>query len=115
DPLPGGYDAVICSLFLHHLEETEAVILLRRMADAAGHLVLVNDLARYRWGYLLAYFGTRLLSRCRVVHIDGPRSVEGAFGVAEVRSLAERAGLRKATLARRWPGRFLLSWQRHHG
>src|SRR5262249_61298949 len=77
EPLPAGYDAVVCSLFLHHLSAEQAVGLLRRMAAAAGRLVLVNDLARGRAGYLLAYLGTRLLTRSPGVHFDGPRSVEG--------------------------------------
>jgi SAM-dependent methyltransferase len=112
DPLPAGYDAVVCSLFLHHLDEAEAVTLLRRMAAAASRLLLVNDLLRCPQGYLLAHLATRLLSRCPVVHIDGPRSVQGAFVLDEVRSLVARAGLVRATLVGRWPCRFLLSWQR---
>src|SRR5262245_59272912 len=31
DPVPVGFDVVMCSLFLHHLDETDAVVLLRRM------------------------------------------------------------------------------------
>jgi SAM-dependent methyltransferase len=112
DDLPAGYDAVVCSLFLHHLTEDQAVVLLRRMAAAAGRLVLVSDLVRSRAGLLLARVGTRLLSLSPVVHIDGPRSVEGAFTVEETRALAERAGLHGATVARRWPCRFLLTWVR---
>jgi len=112
DALPAGYDAIISSLFLHHLTEEQAVQLLRGMADAAGSLVLVNDLRRGRAGYLLAYLGTRLLSRSEVVHFDGPRSVEGAFTLAEARALAATAGLGGATVSWRWPCRFLLTWQR---
>jgi hypothetical protein len=110
--LPSGYDAVVCSLFLHHLTEDQAVGLLRRMAAAAGLLVLVNDLVRSRAGLLLARVGTRLLSRSPVVHVDGPRSVEGAFTIAEAKELAGRAGLGGTTIVRRWPCRFLLTWQR---
>jgi len=110
--LPDGYDAVVCSLFLHHLTEDQAVGLLRRMADAAGRVVLVNDLARGRAGLLLARVATRLLTLSPVVRVDGPRSVEGAFTVDEARALAERAGLRGATVERRWPCRFLLTWVR---
>src|SRR5262249_16052544 len=40
-----GYDAVLSSLFLHHLDETQALTFLRRMASTA-RLVLVNDLRR---------------------------------------------------------------------
>lgn len=109
---PGEYDAAVSSLFLHHLGDDEAVTLLRRMADAAQHLVLVNDLRRCLTGLTLAHVATRLLSRSPVVHFDGPVSVEGAFTPAEALALAERAGLRGATVARRWPCRFLLSWGR---
>jgi SAM-dependent methyltransferase len=110
-PLPDGYDALVSSLFLHHLAEEQATDLLRRMA-AAGRLVLINDLLRSRAGWLLAYLGTRLLSRSDVVHVDGVRSVEGAFRLSEARDLAERAGLHGALVERRWPCRFLLRWRR---
>ena len=111
-PPPDGFDAVVCSLFLHHLDEDQAVNFLGRMAATAGRLVLVSDLERSRAGLALARLGTRLLSASPVVHVDGPRSVEGAFTPDEVRSLAGRAGLRGATVVRRWPCRYLLAWAR---
>jgi SAM-dependent methyltransferase len=110
DDWPADYDVATCSLFLHHLTEDQAESLLRRMATA--RLVLVNDLVRGRAGLLLARVGTRLLTRSPVVHVDGPRSVEGAFAVAEVRGLADRAGLIGAAVERRWPCRLLLTWWR---
>jgi 2-polyprenyl-3-methyl-5-hydroxy-6-metoxy-1,4-benzoquinol methylase len=110
--LPADFDVITTSLFLHHLDEADAVLLLRKMAQATRRLVLVNDLIRSRLGYLAAYFGTRLLSRSPVVHVDGPRSVEGAFTMSEARALAEQAGLHGADLSWRWPWRFLLVWRR---
>jgi SAM-dependent methyltransferase len=112
DPLPEGYDAIVCSLFLHHLDDDEAVSLLGRMAEAARHLVLVNDLARSEMGLILAAVATRLLTTSAVVHVDGPRSVRRAFTPAEALQLARRAGLASATAGRRWPCRFLLAWRR---
>jgi SAM-dependent methyltransferase len=116
DPLPDGYDAVVCSLFLHHLDESDAVSLLRRLAGLDGggqpRLVLVNDLARGPVGWAMAFAGTRLLTRSNVVHVDGPRSVEGAFTPMEALELARRAGLANATVERRWPFRWLLTWRR---
>jgi 2-polyprenyl-3-methyl-5-hydroxy-6-metoxy-1,4-benzoquinol methylase len=111
-PLPRTYDVVVSSLFLHHLAEDEAVTVLRHLGQAARRLVLVNDLRRGTLGWLLAWLGTRLLSRSAVVHTDGPLSVAAAFTCAEARELAVRAGLDGATVARRWPFRFLLSWRR---
>jgi 2-polyprenyl-3-methyl-5-hydroxy-6-metoxy-1,4-benzoquinol methylase len=110
--LPDGFDVLTCSLFLHHLDEEHAMALLRRMAQAARLMLLVNDLRRSRLGYALAYLGTRVLTRSHIVHGDGPISVEGAFTCAEALALAQRAGLDGATIAPRWPFRFLLSWRR---
>jgi 2-polyprenyl-3-methyl-5-hydroxy-6-metoxy-1,4-benzoquinol methylase len=111
-PLPAGYDILTCSLFLHHLDDEQAVQLLRRMGEAAHQLVLVNDLARSRAGFLLAYVGTRILSRSPVVWVDGPRSVEAAFTLNEAREHARQAGLEGTTVVARWPCRYLLAWQR---
>jgi 2-polyprenyl-3-methyl-5-hydroxy-6-metoxy-1,4-benzoquinol methylase len=112
EPLPVGYDVVMCSLFLHHLSDFEAETFLRRATTAARQLVLVNDLRRCVSGFLLAWAGSRVLSRSRIVHIDGPLSVRAAFTLAEIRALAQRAGLERATAARRWPCRYLLTWRR---
>jgi SAM-dependent methyltransferase len=108
--LPGSYDIVASSLFLHHLDEEQAVKLLQAMSRAT-RLLLINDLVRSRPGYLLAYLGTRLLSASDVVHFDGPCSVEGAFTVDELLALARRAGLDGARVTKHWPCRMLLEWE----
>jgi hypothetical protein len=107
DPLPTGFDAATCSLFLHHLSDEDGVTLLGRM-KAAASTVLVNDLARSRLGFAAAWVGCRVLTRSRVVRFDGPASVRSAFTPTEALALAERAGLTGATVQRRWPFRFLL-------
>jgi 2-polyprenyl-3-methyl-5-hydroxy-6-metoxy-1,4-benzoquinol methylase len=111
-PLLSGYDVAMSSLFLHHLERDTARAFLARLAEQARDIVLINDLVRCIGGWLLAYVGTRLLSRSWVVHTDGPRSVAGAFTVAELRALAGEAGLGGAEVERRWPCRMLLTWRR---
>lgn len=108
--LPAGFDVVTTSLFLHHLEDAEVVPFLKRAAAAARRMLVVDDLVRTRAGHRFARIGTHLITRCDVVHIDGPRSVEGAFTVDEARALADRAGLQSATIVRRFPWRWTLSW-----
>ena len=115
DPLPLDYDVMVCSLFLHHLDDAAAVDLLRRMGQSSRHLVLVNDLIRSPLGYGLAWVGCRLLSRYPIVHFDGPVSVQGSFRMDEVLDLAARAGLGGARVQRSWPERYLLSWRRPLG
>lgn len=110
--LPTDQDIVVSSLFLHHLQESDVVKLLQRMAETAKHLVITQDLLRSRWGYLLCLAGTHLISRSPVVHVDGPLSVAGAFTLAEIQQLAEQAGLGNCQINRCWPERFVFTWQR---
>jgi 2-polyprenyl-3-methyl-5-hydroxy-6-metoxy-1,4-benzoquinol methylase len=112
EPIPTGYDVITCSLFLHHLNEVQALQVLGKMRDAAGSLALVNDLARGWRGWLAAYLGSRILSRSPVVHVDAPLSVEGAFTPEEALDLARRAGWNEAGVRRQFPFRFLLTGRR---
>lgn len=110
--MPDGYDIVCCSLFLHHLDESDAVALLGVMAQSSCRTLLVQDLRRTVAGYLLAFGVLRMISRSEVAHTDGPRSVEGAFSLQEARELAHRAGLEGARVDACWPQRFCLTWRR---
>ena len=111
-PQLDDYDVLMCSLFLHHLDEMSARTFLERMGQQARCMVLVNDLVRGWPGYLLAQVGTHILSRSPVVHTDGPLSVRAAFTRAELLMLAEQASLHGATVSWRWPWRMLLTWRR---
>jgi 2-polyprenyl-3-methyl-5-hydroxy-6-metoxy-1,4-benzoquinol methylase len=111
-PLDRSFDVVVCSLFLHHLDENDAVRLLRTLDAAARSLVIVSDLDRSRLGLGLAWLGTRLLSRSPVVHVDGPRSVRAAFTRAEAAALAARASLTSYRLTTHWPCRWRLVVER---
>ncbi len=110
--LSARFDVVMCSLFLHHLDEPEAIAVLRSMSQAAARAVLINDLIRSRRGYALAVIGTQMFSRSHIVHVDGPLSVAGAFTPSEAFRLCEQAGLSGATMTRHWPQRFLIEWRR---
>jgi 2-polyprenyl-3-methyl-5-hydroxy-6-metoxy-1,4-benzoquinol methylase len=112
EPMPDGYDIVLCTLFLHHLTDEDAAASLRRMSEAARELVVVSDLRRTRLGALFAWGGCRLLSRSRVFHVDGMRSVAAAFTTDEARALASRSNLAGARIVQIWPQRWLLVWRR---
>jgi 2-polyprenyl-3-methyl-5-hydroxy-6-metoxy-1,4-benzoquinol methylase len=112
DALPAGVDVLVCTLFLHHLEEADAVALLRRMKDAARRAVVVSDLRRTALGAAFTWVGCRLLSRSDVFLEDGMRSIAAAFTTEEARRLAADAGLDGARLTQVWPQRWLLEWKR---
>ena len=82
------------------------------MGRSARKLVLVNDLVRSRLGYLLCWWGVRVLTRSPIVHVDGPLSVRAGFQPREVLAMAEQGGLHNARITRHWPQRLLLSWRR---
>lgn len=106
--LSQSYDVIVCSLFLHHLDEGTAVRLLRGLAASARSLLIVTDLDRSRLGLALAWVGTRLLTRSPVVHVDSLRSVRAAFTQAETRALVKRAGLTRSHITSIWPCRWRL-------
>jgi hypothetical protein len=112
DTLPGDHDIVLCSLFLHHLDESDAILLLGRMAAAARHMVLVNDLVRSQEGLMLVAAAARLLTRSPIVWTDAALSVRAAFTVREMRALARSAGMEEIRLTRPWFCRMLLEWSR---
>lgn len=112
DELPGEFDVIATSLFLHHLDDDHAEMLLGKMAKATRGLVLVNDLVRETRGLWLAHLASHLFTSSDVVRTDAPLSVRASYTLAEMRALADRAGLVGATLSRRWPCRFLLSWRK---
>jgi len=109
--IPGSFDLVSSSLFLHHLGEEEAVAFLGTCA-ASGPRTFHQDLLRTPLGYALAKMTVPFITRSRVVKVDGVRSVEGAFSLPEARDLADRAGLQDAEIRRCWPERFSLHWAR---
>lgn len=105
----GSFDVVMCSLFLHHLDRPQALNLVRNMAIAARHLVLVEDLARGGAGLALAASVPRVVTRSAIVHEDARRSVRAAFTPREAAALAIDAGLRSVRVRRHWPARYLLA------
>ncbi len=108
--LPGPFDVVICSLFLHHLTEPQIVQLLQKMRAVSTQAVVIDDLQRSRLGYWLTWAGTRLVSRSHIVHVDGPQSVDAALTATELQQLADRAGLTEARISTHWPQRMVLQW-----
>ncbi len=110
-PIEGEFDAIICSLFLHHLADHEVITLLQAMRRVNPRLIAINDLNRSWLGWWAARLASRLLTTSSVVHTDGPISVEGAFTPDEAMELARQAGLNGVSVRRCWPFRWLLTWR----
>jgi ubiquinone/menaquinone biosynthesis C-methylase UbiE len=105
----GAFDYAMCSLFTHHFRDEECVRVLREMSRVVRRRVYCIDLHRHPVAY---YFYTtigRLFLQNRLVREDGALSILRGFRSAELRRLAERAGLSNSKVERRFPYRLVLS------
>ncbi len=84
-----SFDAVGCSLFLHHLEAAEILRFTQEGLRVARHAFLVHDLQRHPLHLALSYLG-RPIYRSRITRHDAPASVARAYTVEEVRAMLSR-------------------------
>lgn len=108
----GEFDVVLCSLFLHHLDEERAIRLFSTLSATAHRMILLSDLHRSAVNYLAVRAASLLVTRSPVVRFDAPTSVRAAFTASEALSLARQAGLDGCRVTPLFPCRFLLSWSR---
>jgi 2-polyprenyl-3-methyl-5-hydroxy-6-metoxy-1,4-benzoquinol methylase len=112
DTLPDRFDMIMSTLFLHHLDEEDAIAFLREAAAKARNRLVIQDLVRSPLSYWFARLGTRVLLLSDICRIDGRTSVEGAFTRGEAKELARKAGLTSAEVVSRLPFRYLIRWVR---
>lgn len=102
----GGVDYAMCTMFLHHLSDDDAVAVLREMNRVARRGIILADLLRhYRavgWARLLT------LAAGPMVKHDAVVSVEQSFTRPEILKLAEKAGLDYVEYHRHFAHRFVL-------
>jgi len=103
------FDAVTCTLTLHHFDDDGAVDLVSEMARVSRSLVLVNDLERNA----VNRAGAHLLALTwwrgnRITRHDGPLSVHRSFTAGELLEVGRRAGLHRPVVRRHFPWRLVL-------
>jgi len=103
--LGAPFHYALCSLFLHQLDETQAVRFLRDLLERVTRAVLVNELRRERLHYVTAWLLARMMTRNPITRHDAPASVRNAYTPAELRDLADRAGASRVEIFRHWPFR----------
>jgi ubiquinone/menaquinone biosynthesis C-methylase UbiE len=100
-PFPDKHlDVVTCANTLHHLDEGDAVTLLRECARVARQRMVIVDLARGRLTMIGAWLLTRLTSSNAMTRADGVQSARRAWTPQEAGALASQAGLAHARVRR---------------
>ncbi|MDQ2712316.1 MAG: methyltransferase domain-containing protein [Acidobacteriota bacterium] len=100
---PESFDYVICSLFLHHFQNEEIVDLLGSFHRTARRALLVIDLERNVLPYVFLAITKPIFGWNRITVHDGLISVKASFHSAELRTLAENAGIRRLEIKRHRP------------
>jgi SAM-dependent methyltransferase len=92
-PAEARFDAVVSSLFAHHLPDDELVRFMGWMDAHARCGWLINDIHRHAIPWWALWAGTRLLRLDPMVVHDSTVSVARAFTHADWRRLADEAGI----------------------
>ena len=103
------FDYAICSLFLHHFKNEQAVKILQELNRVARREVVVIDLHRHPVAYFFYTTIGRLVFHNRLIREDGALSILRGFKPAELNDLAELSGLKHVKVLRRFPYRLVLT------
>ncbi|HEY5883307.1 MAG TPA: methyltransferase domain-containing protein [Pyrinomonadaceae bacterium] len=103
------FDYAICSLFLHHFKDDQVVEILRELNRVARREVVAIDLHRHPVAYYLYTTIGKLLFHNRLLREDGALSILRGFKLPELKTLAERTGLKHVQVVRRFPYRLVLT------
>ena len=87
-----SFDVAFASQILHHMEGEEPIRLLRELRRVARHGVLVSDLRRGTWPFLVTSAALHLVPSSPLIRHDGPLSIRRGFVPAELLALADAAG-----------------------
>jgi len=101
-------DIIHCSLFCHHLTDTELVELIRLLKTRAQVGFIINDLRRTRLAWCAVKAFTSLLNGSELSRHDGPVSVLRGFTEDELKSFLNRAHILNYSISRKWAFRFLV-------
>src|SRR5262245_2610093 len=110
-PLPdASVDLVTCMNAAHHLSPEQVVAVLRELGRVTRRVLVVEDLARSRFGYLGARLLVSVFFRNTMTYNDAPVSILRAYTRDELLVLARAAGLHGVRVEGRSPSRLLLIW-----
>lgn len=101
----GGYDVVLCTLFLHHFTTEDLQNLLLLISKQAKTGIVINDLHRSWLAYLLFNLITLFIPN-KMVREDGLTSILRGFKKKDLLALQAMLPFQKSRLRWRWAFRY---------
>lgn len=106
EAIQNQFDISLCSLFLHHFNDAQILMIIKKLYAASSKAVLINDLQRSKLAYNLFKLVTFVLSASKMVRHDGLLSIRKSFRKNELKSLATEASVNKFTINWKWAFRY---------
>lgn len=102
-------DIIHTSLFLHHFDNDNLNIILKKFNDVAKWGIVINDLRRSLRAYLGIKILTLLFSRSELVRSDAPISVRKGFVKSELIELLKEMRFTNYEIVKKWAFRWLIN------
>ena len=99
-----SYDIALCTLFLHHFEDTVALSFIQTLVKNAKIGVVINDLHRHRLAYYLFKILTLFINN-DMVKTDGLISILRGFKRKDLERFSKKINY-KSTITWRWAFRY---------
>lgn len=99
------YDMVLCTLFLHHFTDAEILNLLTHICAKAEVGVVINDLHRSRWAYILFNLLTLFIPN-PMIRQDGLISISKGFKKTELQNFAHQLQVPNSRIQWKWAFRY---------
>ena len=106
EAIQNQYDITLCSLFLHHFNDEEILLIIKKLYTASSKALLINDLQRSVLAYYLFNLVTFVLNASNMVRHDGLLSIKKSFRKNELKSFATEASVNKFSINWKWAFRY---------
>ncbi len=103
------WDVVISSLVAHHMTHGQLIAFIRFMEAESKAGWLINDLHRHGFAYLGFPLLATIMRWHPIVRHDGQLSIARSYRPQEWPAILEEAGVKGATVARKFPFRLCVS------
>lgn len=102
------YDIALCTLTLHHFNDTDIIKLIREVHNKASTGIVINDLHRNKVAYRLFEMICVLFGLNRMSREDGLLSILKGFKKCDFCAFSKKLGLRNYSI--RWQWAFRYQW-----
>lgn len=107
-PIDTSFDIIHTSLFLHHFNEEDLIVIIKSLLGISKKGIIINDLRRSIFAWLGIKIVTTLFSRSREVKYDGPMSVRKGFIKRDWLNILNKVSIDNFIIKRRWAFRWLI-------